>query len=94
MAIKWIENIYYKYMKRSKHKPITDSEVAIGQKVFIKRELRGDEDVTVEGRIEGKIKLNKYLIINKGSVVKAEVSADWLTVSGKLIGNVNARTKL
>ena len=66
----------------------------IGQKVYIKGELRGDEDVAVEGRVEGKIKLNKHLIINKRGVVRAEVSADWVTVSGKLIGNVNARKKV
>jgi len=66
----------------------------IGQKVYIKGELRGDEDVAVEGKVEGRIKLNKHLIINKRGVVRAEVSADWITVAGTLIGNVNARTKV
>ena len=66
----------------------------IGQKVYIKGELGGDEDVVVQGRVEGRIKLKKHLIINKEGVVRAEVSADRITVAGKLIGNVNTKTKL
>ena len=66
----------------------------IGQKVYIKGEIGGDEDVVIEGRVEGRIKLKKHLIINKGGIVRAEVSADRITVAGKLIGTANARTKL
>ena len=81
--------------KETAHHRGGEAKVAvIGQKVYIKGELRGDEDVAVDGKVEGRIKLNKHLIINKGGVVRAEVFADWVTVSGTLIGNVNARKKV
>ena len=77
------------------HPPRGEPTIAvIGHKVYIKGELRGDEDVAVEGKVEGRIKLNKHLIINKRGIVRAEVFADWITVAGTLIGNVNAKTKV
>ncbi len=70
------------------------TDAVIGQKVYIKGELGGNGDVAVEGKVEGKIKLDKHLIISRGGVVKAEVAAEWVTVAGKLIGNVNATKKV
>ncbi|MDH5405733.1 MAG: polymer-forming cytoskeletal protein [Candidatus Aminicenantes bacterium] len=70
------------------------TDAVIGQKVYIKGELGGNGDVSVEGKVDGKIKLNKHLIISRGGVVKAEVSAESVTVAGKLIGNVNATKKV
>jgi len=83
-------------LKKGVEHPIVGkpTDAVIGQKVYIKGELGGNGDVSVEGRVEGKIKLDKHLIISRGGVVKAEVSAEWVTVAGKLIGNVNAAKKV
>ncbi len=70
------------------------TDAVIGQKVYIKGELGGNGDVAVEGKVEGKIKLNKRLIISRGGIVKAEVSAESVTVAGNLIGNVKAAKKV
>lgn len=83
-------------LKKAEEHPIgaKSTDAVIGQKVYIKGELGGNGDVSVEGKVDGKIKLNKHLIISRGGVVKAEVSAESVTVAGKLIGNVNAKKKV
>jgi cytoskeletal protein CcmA (bactofilin family) len=66
----------------------------IGQEITIKGELLGDGDVTLEGRVEGKIVLKKNLIVGEKGHVEADVHASTVTISGKVIGNVFAESKV
>ena len=83
-------------LKKAEEHPIgaKPTDAVIGQKVYIKGELGGNGDVSVEGKVHGKIKLDKHLIISRGGVVKAEVSAECVTIAGKMIGNVHATKKV
>jgi cytoskeletal protein CcmA (bactofilin family) len=63
----------------------------IGKSVFIKGELASNEDLTVDGRIEGKIELKDHqLIIGPSGVIHAEIQAKNVTVEGSVVGNITA----
>jgi cytoskeletal protein CcmA (bactofilin family) len=69
---------------------MADTNTVIGQTILVKGNLQGDEDLTVQGRIEGAIHLTKTLIIEPTGVVKADVSVCNANISGIMVGNVQA----
>jgi cytoskeletal protein CcmA (bactofilin family) len=62
----------------------------VGPKTTIKGEISGDEDVLVEGVVEGQIHLTKDLRVGPGGVVRAKVQAQSVVVSGQLVGDCSA----
>lgn len=66
----------------------------ISHEITIKGELLGDGDVTLEGRVEGKITLKKNLVVGEKGHVEADVHAATVTISGKVVGNVFAENKV
>lgn len=69
----------------------------IGKSVAIKGELSGSEDIYVDGQVEGSIQLaGNSVTVGPNGRVKADITAQNLTVSGTLDGNVRAseRTEL
>ena len=69
--------------------------VNIGKSVVIKGELNGSEDLTIEGRVEGKIQLRQnVLTIGPNGKIKAEVFAKAVVVLGEVTGNVTATDKV
>jgi cytoskeletal protein CcmA (bactofilin family) len=53
----------------------------------VRGQITGAEDLTVEGRVEGSVRLSGNLSIAKGAEVKAEVEVKALDISGSLAGN-------
>jgi cytoskeletal protein CcmA (bactofilin family) len=77
----------------TKHYPNPNKEdvINIGKSVFIKGELTGDEDLTIEGRVEGRIELKAHnLVIGPNGKIKAEINAKNVTIIGNVVGNVCA----
>jgi cytoskeletal protein CcmA (bactofilin family) len=63
--------------------------VNIGQSIFITGELSGNEDLTIEGRVEGRIALKDHnLVIGPKGKIKAEIHAKTVTVHGEVTGNI------
>ena len=62
----------------------------IGPKTTIKGDITGDEDILVDGVIEGQIRISRDLRIGPGGVVKATVEAQSVVVSGELLGDCHA----
>lgn len=70
------------------HLPVTAN---VKESVSIKGELTVEEDLTVEGRVEGKIELKGHnLWIGPQGSVHAEVHAKSVIIAGKAIGNIFA----
>lgn len=66
----------------------------IGISVSIKGEIKGSEDLTVDGQVEGKIELPEHtLTIGPNATVVADINAKVVTVFGSVIGTVVAREK-
>jgi cytoskeletal protein CcmA (bactofilin family) len=63
--------------------------VNIGQSIFISGELSGNEDLTIEGRVEGRIELRDHnLVIGPKGKIQAEIHAKTVTVHGEVTGNI------
>lgn len=69
----------------------------IGKSVTIKGELSGNEDIYVDGQLEGSVQLpGNSVTVGPNGRVKADITAKNLTIGGTLDGNVHAseRTEL
>ncbi len=74
---------------------IARDNVNIGKSVFIKGELSGSEDLTIEGNVEGSIQLKENtLTIGPNGKIRAEVFAKQVIVLGEVTGNVTATEKV
>src|SRR3954452_2148080 len=63
----------------------------IGPSIFIKGDLSGEEDLVIEGRVEGKVDLKQNNVtIGKNGRVKADVSGRVVSIEGEVTGNVFA----
>lgn len=74
--------------------PAEVKTAVIGPNIRIQGELSGDEDLVVEGRVEGKISVSKGLRIGPQAQVNAEVKAHHVTIAGRVVGNVSATDKV
>jgi cytoskeletal protein CcmA (bactofilin family) len=66
----------------------------IGSKTTVKGEITGDEDILVEGVVEGQIRISRDLRVGPGGVVKANVEAQSVVVSGELVGDCQASQRV
>ncbi len=67
----------------------------IGPKISFKGELSGEEDLLVQGYVEGSITLkNNHLIIGKLGTVKANIEAKTITVEGNVEGDIIGQEKV
>jgi cytoskeletal protein CcmA (bactofilin family) len=75
----------------SKTSPSPKDWTRIGKSFYIKGEVAANEDLTVEGRIVGKIEVTDHqLVIRPGAIVHAEIQAKNVSVEGKVVGNISA----
>jgi cytoskeletal protein CcmA (bactofilin family) len=66
----------------------------IGPHARVKGELSGDEDVLVEGRVEGRVRLAGVLRVAPSGVVVADVHAGTVVVGGQVTGDVTATERV
>ena len=63
----------------------------IGDQIYIEGTIRGEEDLLIEGSVKGSIEMKAHhLTVGSKGQVEAEVRAANVTISGKLVGNINA----
>ena len=63
----------------------------IGAGLLLKGELTGEDDVIIEGRLEGKITLqHNSVIIEESGKVDADITASSICVAGEVHGNLHA----
>jgi cytoskeletal protein CcmA (bactofilin family) len=66
----------------------------IGVSVSIKGEIKGSEDLTIDGQVEGKIDLPDHMLtIGPNATIVADITAKVVTLFGSVIGTVVAREK-
>ena len=70
---------------------VVAARAVIGQSICIKGDVSGDEDLLVEGRIEGTVSLmeSRLTVASNGNVM-ATVNAKALNIEGNMEGDVNA----
>lgn len=71
-----------------------DLETIIGATVTIDGTFVGAGDVIVEGRVSGILRTSKNLRVGTGAVIKADVDAANMLVSGEIRGQVKCAGKV
>ena len=67
----------------------------IGQSIVFKGELTGDEDLEIEGQVEGNVRLaNNTLTIGSSGRLTAQVIAKTIIVIGRVKGNLTATERI
>ncbi len=68
---------------------------SIGQSIVFKGELSGDEDLEIDGQVEGSVHLNNNeLTVGANGHLKAEVNAKSIIVIGRVKGNLTATERI
>ncbi len=67
----------------------------IGKSIAIRGDLTGNEDLVIEGTVEGKVELpDNQLTIGANGNVKAEIHAKTVVVIGRVAGNVHGSERV
>jgi cytoskeletal protein CcmA (bactofilin family) len=66
----------------------------IGPHTRVQGELLGDEDVLVEGRVEGRVLLAREFRVAPSGVVVADVHAGTVVIAGQVTGDVSATERV
>ena len=71
------------------------SPVTIGASVVIKGEVSAREDLTISGRVEGKVEVRDHVVrVGRESQVHASIQARAVIVEGTVKGNINATERI
>jgi len=75
--------------------PAARSLACIGASLEIKGRISGEEDLQIDGKVEGPISIRGHrLTVGRSGQVTSEVSARELVVYGRVSGNVNATDRV
>lgn len=66
----------------------------IGRGLYIKGELHGEDDLIIEGTVEGTITMAKNLIIETEGRIKADIETENVVIKGEMEGDLTAREKI
>jgi len=68
----------------------TDGLTVIGEGINVNGQIHGEEDLRIEGRVEGSISLTETVHVAASGVVVATIEARDVVVSGVVVGNISA----
>jgi len=72
-----------------------DSSAAIGASIRIKGDVTGDENLIIQGQVEGTIKVQGHNVtISKTGKVKADIEANQIIIEGELEGDMFGEEKV
>jgi cytoskeletal protein CcmA (bactofilin family) len=76
--------------------PVTPRSVAmIGPSITIKGEVNGEEDLLIQGKIEGSINLDNHEVtVGDSGQVSADIKAKVATINGEVTGDISANEKV
>jgi len=83
--------------QRFKKTPIEElkEKAVIGPSINIKGELTGEEDLTIQGRVEGRIELKKNNVtVGKSGTVQANIYGKIISVEGEVEGDLFGEEKI
>ena len=62
----------------------------IGNSLILDGELQGTTGLSIQGIVKGKIEIDNTIIVEKGAVIKADIKAKDVQISGEVKGNISA----
>jgi cytoskeletal protein CcmA (bactofilin family) len=73
--------------------PATQSSL-MGKTLVVKGEIYSEDEMVIEGRIQGKITVKNRVVIGRDGVVEAEIDAREIVIKGKVTGNVRGSQRV
>ena len=71
------------------------SSARLGASIQIKGHVTGDEDLQIDGKVDGPISLRGHeLTVGTTAQLNSEIHAGEVVVAGKVVGNVHARGRV
>ncbi len=70
------------------------SACVIGAKTTVKGEITGDEDVLVEGAVEGQVRISRDLRVAASGSDRANIEANSVIESGEVLGDCTAAVRV
>jgi len=82
-------------MPRTSAPAVREQQAVIGSTIVIKGDLSGEEDLSIEGRLEGKIESRRHSVtIGKNGRIKGDIYAKTITIEGNVEGNLYGEEQL
>lgn len=82
-------------VKETRQQSVVSNSMAIGASIKIKGDVTGDEDLVIQGQVEGTINLKgHHVTISKSGKVRANIVAKQIIVEGELDGDMNGDEKV
>jgi cytoskeletal protein CcmA (bactofilin family) len=72
----------------------TGTTSLLSKEVKIEGDIQGNENLQIEGKLKGSIKISGDIYVGPTGVVEANVEADNVVIQGLISGNVTARKQL
>lgn len=77
--------------ERAAPPPSAAERATIGRSITIKGEVTGDEDLLIQGRVEGSVDLKQHSVtVGPEGEVKASIVGRVVTIEGRVEGNLSA----
>jgi cytoskeletal protein CcmA (bactofilin family) len=68
---------------------VKEQAAVIGSSISIKGDLTGEEDLSIEGKLEGKVELRRNCVtVGKNGRIKGDIYGKIITVEGTVEGNL------
>ncbi len=75
--------------------PAVRTLACLGSSLTIKGEISGDEDLQIDGKVEGPVSLlNHRLIVGSSAQLSSEINTREVVVYGKAVSNIHARDRV
>ena len=75
--------------------PRSNTPAVIGPSISIKGDLTGEEDLMIEGRVEGEIRLKQHSVtVGRSGRVQADVFGKSINVEGEVQGNLTGDSEV
>jgi cytoskeletal protein CcmA (bactofilin family) len=75
--------------------PPAGERAMIGPTISIKGDLTGEEELLIEGRLEGKIELRRHSVtVGKNGKIKGDIFGKIITIAGSVEGNLFGEEQL
>lgn len=66
----------------------------IGKTLLVKGEVYSEDEILIEGKIQGKISVKNRVVVGRDGVVEAEIEARDIVIKGKVTGDVHGSQRV
>lgn len=70
------------------------SDSIVGRNTVVEGDVRGAENLTIDGTVKGSLRIEGKVLIGETGVVEADIEAKSVVVKGRVTGDVTARNEL